>query len=202
MPRRPSAKTPPATGGTPATSKTSSKTAGETAGRRLPPGAIDLDAYAPAYFTWIANKLSSGASRAYLTTFDVGIEVWRLLVLLAIEPALSASQMCEVIGMDKASVSRALRTMQARGLITIGLDADDGRLRVARITAKGRKLHDQIAGLALERQAALLSVLDDGERATLIRLLHKLHDNLGNVETATERYLARMAGPGRKPQIP
>ena len=46
---------------------------------------VDLERYVPAYFTWIANKLSGGASQAYLAAFDVGIETWRLLVLLAIE---------------------------------------------------------------------------------------------------------------------
>src|SRR5512132_2708832 len=42
---------------------------------------IDLDHYAPAYLTWIANKLSRGASQHYLSLFDVGIETWRCLVL-------------------------------------------------------------------------------------------------------------------------
>lgn len=176
-----------------------------TSAQRATSKNVDLDNYAPAYFTWIANKLSSGASRAYRSTFNIGIETWRLLVTLAIEPAASASRMCEVIGMDKASVSRALKSMQTQGLITITLDDQDGRLRVARITAKGRALHDQIAGIALERQRALLSALDADERRQLVRLLRKLHDNLANVEIATERYLAqhypqaRKRRPRRKP---
>ena len=152
---------------------------------------VDLTHYAPAYFTWIANKLSSGASQAYLAAFDVGIETWRLLVLLAIEPALSAQRACKVIGMDKSSVSRAFRSMQARGLITIGLDAQDGRLRVASITPAGRELHDGILGIALERERALMSALSSQEGELLIALLRRLHDNLPAVEAATARYLAR-----------
>ena len=151
---------------------------------------VDLTHYAPAYFTWIANKLSSGASQAYLAAFDVGIETWRLLVLLAIEPSLSAQRICKVIGMDKASVSRAFKSMQQRGLITIGLDAQDGRLRVASITPAGRELHDQILGIALERERALMSALTPQEREVLLGLLRRLHDNLSAVEAATARYLA------------
>ena len=86
---------------------------------------IDLGRYTPAYLTWISNKLSGGASSAYLRAFDVGIETWRLLVLLAIEPALTAQSISRTIGMDKASVSRAFKSMQTRGLITIGLDDND-----------------------------------------------------------------------------
>jgi DNA-binding MarR family transcriptional regulator len=158
---------------------------------RVTPAVIDLQNYAPAYFTWIAAKLSSGASQAYLTTFGVGIEAWRILVLLAIEPAMSAQAICKVLGMDKSSVSRNFKTMQARGLITIGLDAVDGRLRVASITAEGRAIHDGILGIALERERALMSVLSPQEGEILLDLLRRLHDNLQRVETATSTYLVR-----------
>lgn len=151
---------------------------------------VDLERYVPAFLTWIANKLSRGASQAYLAAFDVGIETWRILVLLAIHRSISAQGVSRIIGMDKASVSRAFKSMQANGLITIGLDGADGRVRLATITAKGRKLHDQILGIALERERAFLSVLKPAEIDTLIGLLRRLHDNLPAVEAATGRHLA------------
>lgn len=154
------------------------------------PPVVDLEHYVPAYLTWIANKLSRGASQAYLSALDVGIETWRILVLLAIETSISAQRVSKVIGMDKASVSRTFKSMQQRGLVTMGLDENDGRLRVATITTAGRALHDQILGIALDREQALLSVLDAAERQTLIGLLRRLHDNLPTVELATTRYLS------------
>lgn len=151
---------------------------------------MDLEHYVPAFLTWIANKLSRGASQHYLSVADVGIETWRCLVLLAIEGSISAQQVSKVVGMDKASVSRCFKSMQAKGLITLGLDAADGRVRIATLTKQGRKLHDQILGIALERERALLSVLNAQERDTLISLLSRLHENLPEVDAATERYIA------------
>lgn len=159
--------------------------------RTTRPRTVDLEHYVPAYLTWIANKLSRGASQSYLATFDVGIETWRCLVLLAIEGSISAQQVSRIIGMDKSSVSRCFKSMQSRGLVTIGLDAGDGRLRIATLTPKGRELHDQILGIALERERAFLSVLNAQETETLIALLKRLHENLPAVETATARYVAR-----------
>lgn len=153
------------------------------------PAGIDLENYVPAYLTWIANKLSRGASQHYLANFDVGIEIWRCLVLLAVEKEVSAQQISRVIGLDKGAVSRCFKEMQSRGLITLGLDANDGRLRMARLTPKGRRLHDQIKAVALVREQALLSVLAPEERQTLVGLLRRLHENLPEVEAATERYL-------------
>lgn len=154
-----------------------------------PPEVVDLERYVPAFLTWIANKLSRGASQHYLAVFGVGIETWRCLVLLAIHGSVSAQQVSRVIGMDKASVSRCFKSMQSKGLVTMGLDAEDGRLRIATLTKKGRALHDQILGIALERERAFLSVLQPGEVTTLIGLLQRLHENLPTVETATERYV-------------
>lgn len=153
------------------------------------PPVVDLERYVPAYFTWIANKLSGGASQAYLAAFDVGIETWRLLVLLAIEGPWSAQRICKVIGMDKASVSRVLKGMQKRGLVTIGLSDQDGRLRMATITQAGLQLHHQILGLALARETAFLAVLAPHEQLQLTDYLKRLHDNLPAVEKATAVYL-------------
>lgn len=157
--------------------------------RKTAPSVIDLERYAPAYLTWIANKLSGGASSAYLRAFGVGIETWRILVLLALESELTAQSCSRTIGMDKASVSRVFKSMQAEGLVTFSLHEHDGRLRLASITAKGRALHDQILELARERERAFLSVLTEPEQQAFLDLLHRLHDNLPNVEKATALFL-------------
>lgn len=150
---------------------------------------VNLEHYVPAYLTWIANKLSGSASQHYLNAFGVGIETWRCLVLLAAEATVSAQQISKVIGMDKGSVSRCFKGMQEQKLITLSLSDTDGRVRLASLTARGRKLHDQILGVALERERVLLSTLSTAEQDTLIDLLARLHENLPAVETATHAYL-------------
>lgn len=150
---------------------------------------VDLQRYVPAFLTWIANKLSRGASQHYLRVHGIGIETWRLLVLLAVEGSLSAQHASKVIGMDKASVSRCFKSMHADGLIVMSLDDGDGRLRIATLTSKGQAIHDDILGIALERERALLTVLKPCEHEALIRILTKLHENLPEVEIATSKYV-------------
>ncbi|GAB3097984.1 MarR family transcriptional regulator [Aestuariicella hydrocarbonica] len=154
-----------------------------------PAAEIELDTYVPALLTWISNKLSGGASTLYLKHFGVGIEVWRCLVLLAKGAPISAQYISQTIGLDKASVSRCFKKMHADKLIAFSDDAYDKRVRLATITRKGRDLHDQIIGLALVREEALLSTLSERETDTLIKILHKLHSNLPAVEAASEAYL-------------
>jgi DNA-binding MarR family transcriptional regulator len=151
----------------------------------------NFEHYVPAYLSWIANKLSHGASVHYTQVFGVGIEVWRCLVVLAVEGPIAAQEVSRVVGMDKASVSRCLKQMHARGLITLEIDASDRRMHAATLTRQGRALHDRILGIARERERAFLSVLSKSEQETLIALLRRLHDNLHQVEEATVRHVER-----------
>jgi hypothetical protein len=64
---------------------------------------LDLDRYVPALITFIANKLSRSATTLYQKRFGVNVTEWRILALLAIEPAISAA--VAVIGFDKGPVS-------------------------------------------------------------------------------------------------
>ena len=147
---------------------------------------LDLERYVPAFITFIANKLSNSATALYQANFGVNVTEWRMMSLLAIEPGIPASRICQVIGYDKGPVSRTLAALQKRGLIAIRTDPKDGRSHSISLTARGRATHDKVIVAALERERRLLSCLDKGEREVLIDLLRRIHDNLGAVTDQTE----------------
>src|SRR5215813_6872328 len=142
---------------------------------------LDLDRYVPALITFIANKLSNSANAAYQKNFGVNVTEWRILSLLAIEPGIPASRICQVIGFNKGPVSRTLAMMQKRGLVAIKADPQDGRTHSISLTAKGRATHDKVIVMALGRERRLLSCLKRDEQEVLINLLLRLHNNLGAV---------------------
>ncbi|MDB5504057.1 MAG: MarR family transcriptional regulator [Tardiphaga sp.] len=147
---------------------------------------LDLERYVPAFVTFIANKLSRSATAFYQKRFGVNVTEWRIMSLLAIEPGIPASRICNVIGFDKGPVSRTLAMLRERGLITIDADRQDGRSHSIALTAKGRATHDAVIGAALERERKLLSCLDEREREVLIDLLRRIHGNLGAVNDPSE----------------
>lgn len=142
---------------------------------------LDLAAYVPALITFVSNKLSRGASALYRRHFGVGIIEWRILALLAVEPAIPAARICQVIGLDKGPVSRSLALLERRGLVDVRPDEADTRRRPVSLTPAGRALHDRIIQVALERERRLLACLTAEQRATLVEVLNLLHDNLGAV---------------------
>lgn len=139
---------------------------------------LDLDRYVPGLLTFLANKLSRSASALYQREFGVNVTEWRIMSQLAIEPGIPASRICQVIGFDKGPVSRSLAAMEAKGILTIGVDRADARRRVIALTPEGQSLHDRIIAVALERERRLLACLGEADREQLIASLSALHDNL------------------------
>ena len=139
------------------------------------PKALDLENYAVAYLTWIANKVSSSASVIYRKRFGVGVTDWRIMALLAVEPWIPAGRISEVIGFDKAVISRSLAFMQERGLVETRFHDNNFRRQFIALTKQGLELHDRIVDVAREREEFLLADLSDEERRVGLRLLEKIH---------------------------
>jgi DNA-binding MarR family transcriptional regulator/GNAT superfamily N-acetyltransferase len=71
------------------------------------------------------------------------------------------------LGLDSGYFSRLLRSLQARGLLRVGRQTDDGRLRRISLTAKGRaefKIYDALSDSLAE---SLLAPLGEAQRERL-----------------------------------
>src|SRR3974390_2800763 len=134
--------------------------------------ALDLDHYVPAYLTYLSGKISSSASAAYRPQFGVGIPDWRIMALLANEPWITAGRICDVIGLDKAAVSRSVREMKRADIVETG---DNPYRQLIALTRKGLALHDRIVRLSLARERHLLKDFSAAERKQLINFLARMH---------------------------
>ena len=81
---------------------------------------------------------------------------------------------CEVrllrarLGLDSGYVSRLLRSLEAGGLVTVTASPSDGRIRVARLTAAGRRERVALDKRSDEQAESLLSALTAEHRERLV----------------------------------
>jgi DNA-binding MarR family transcriptional regulator len=150
---------------------------------------LDLDKYVPGLLTLIASNLSGGASTAYLAVYAVGIETWRVMVMLAIEGRITAQRMVQLLDVDKAAVSRTFKSMHEKGLLRFEEDPGDKRLRYALFTPAGRALHDRMIRFAALREQVALTPLNDGEVKLLRNLLRRVYAHLPEVERASRDFI-------------
>lgn len=142
---------------------------------------LDLERYVPALVTSLSNKLSAGASNCYRKHFDIGVIEWRVLAMLKVESNISANRICQVIGLDKAAVSRALKQLQVSGHVSFIKDQQDGRSSFVQLTQQGINLHDKIYAVALEREKLLLAGVSQEDLDVLIKVLLQLNKNIKQV---------------------
>lgn len=142
---------------------------------------LNLERYVPALVTFLANKLSSGASACYRKHFGVGVVEWRLVALLAVESNITANRICQAIGLDKGAVSRSLKQLEEAGYVAFSKDESDGRRMLITLTPSGKCLHDRIIKVALKREELLLGDFSDAELDTLVDLLLRMNERVGLV---------------------
>lgn len=135
----------------------------------------------PASLDWIGLRLAVVSSR-YMGPVNAGLE--RKLGLsrddvtvatcLSITHATSAQEIVRYTGRPKNSVSRAVANLEERGFLRRVSDASDRRSSRLSLTARGRRLFEQIAVSLVERDRLLLGSLSARERHELNRLLNKI----------------------------
>lgn len=150
---------------------------------------FDLRRCIGALSTSFSSRLGAGASQEYHRRFGIGVVEWRVLCHLAVEPWSNVIAMANSIGLDKSSVSRALSSMQEKGLVS----ARDGarRKREMALTDAGWVLHHEVLPIARARETAVLQGFTAEEFETLLGYFHRLIANLPNVEEDAQNRAAQ-----------
>ena len=105
------------------------------------------------------------------------------MAMLAIEPLITAYRICQVIGLDKAATSRALKSMKRRGLVDVFQEDPDNHRKLVDLTVKGRLMHDQIIRVAHDRERVLVSALSKEEVEQLADYLRRLLRHVPDILT-------------------
>jgi DNA-binding MarR family transcriptional regulator len=72
------------------------------------------------------------------------------------------------LDLDSGYLSRVLRALEAEGLVAVAASPTDGRVRVARLTARGVRERAELDARSDEAAAALLAGLDASQRGRLV----------------------------------
>jgi len=132
---------------------------------------LELDRFLPYRLSVLSNRISQDIAGLYGARFDLSVTEWRILAVLGRYPDLSATEVAERTAMDKVAVSRAVTSLLASGRLKRRLHGKDRRRSVLQLSAKGYRVYDEVAPLALAYEQRLLEGLREDELAALGRLL-------------------------------
>jgi DNA-binding MarR family transcriptional regulator len=127
---------------------------------RMPDHAVlELDRFLPYRLSVLSNRVSQDIARLYAERFGLGITQWRILAVLGRYPDLSATEVAERTAMDKVAVSRAVASLLEAGLLRRRAHGADRRKSVLELSARGYRIYDEVAPLALAFEQRLLAGL-------------------------------------------
>lgn len=135
---------------------------------------LKLDDYLPYRLSVASNAVSGLIAGAYQQQFGLTIPEWRLICVLAEDGALTQAAIVTRTVMDKVTVSRAARTLVDKGLVRRTENEGDGRSHLLTLSDKGRRVHGEVAPMALDYEARLLAGLSPEEVEQLKGLLRRL----------------------------
>jgi DNA-binding MarR family transcriptional regulator len=153
---------------------------------------LDLQRYVPALISVLENKLTNTASAVYRRHFGIGATEMRIVVQLGQRARMSGSQIGQAAALDKAAVSRALKSLRSLGLITV--TAASGRTKAISLTRSGEALYEKGVTISRLREQYLLAGLSAAERELAVRLLTRMLDNMPLVSGATMESHPAMSG--------
>lgn len=135
---------------------------------------MQLQQFLPYRLAVVTEVISRSMAAVYHQRYELSRDEWRLLAALAGSGRIQAAEAAQLTTLDKMQASRALRSLQSRGLVDRRTDENDRRHVIVQLLPAGRALLRQITPMVLAREAYLLEALDDEERAVLDRALGKL----------------------------
>jgi DNA-binding MarR family transcriptional regulator len=135
---------------------------------------LKLENFLPYRLSVLSNTVSTTVARAYDKRFKVSIPEWRVIAILGRFPGLSAVEVAERTMLDKVAVSRAVTKLIKKGRIDREFADADRRRSILNLSEDGKKLHDEIAELALNFESDLLEGLSPDELKQLNSLMERL----------------------------
>jgi DNA-binding MarR family transcriptional regulator len=133
-----------------------------------------LEDFLPYRLAILSHTVSSLIARVYDKRFGLTIPEWRVIAIVGRFPGLSAVEVAERTMLDKVAVSRAVTKLIKAGRIDREFADADRRRSILTLSEDGRKVHDEIAPLALAMEEDLLHGLDQQQVDTLNAVIERL----------------------------
>jgi len=148
---------------------------------------LRLEEFLPYRIALLANVTSEALSRIYATRYHIGIAEWRVLITLGQYGVMTGKGIGAHSHMHKTKVSRAVRTLESRHLVTRRANRIDMREALLSLTPTGLEIYRDLAPAALCFAQRLVAAVQPSDRAALDRALTVLTDAASRLATEPPR---------------
>jgi DNA-binding MarR family transcriptional regulator len=135
---------------------------------------VILESFLPYRLNVLASLTSNALAQIYAERFGLSIPAWRVVATLGQYEHRTARDIAAHGVMHKSTVSRAVASLEQRGLIARQPNKDDRREELLELTEEGRAIYESLAPEALAFEERFVSVLTEDEQKILASLIDRL----------------------------
>ena len=150
-----------------------------------PPG-FDIEDFLLYRLAMLSRRLSDALEAHYGPRHGLQRAQWRMLALIGTAPQCKASELVRRASLDAVAVHRAVGQLVERGLVLRRASPQDGRAKLLRLSAEGRRVLADTVPVALALEQRVLAALPAAEARALLRALRRLqrHEWLADPQQA------------------
>jgi DNA-binding MarR family transcriptional regulator len=133
---------------------------------------------------WIHRVYQASRNEMFRAFRDLGEEItpeqWAVLIRLWERDGRTQVELSDATFRDPPTMSRIVDGMETRGLLERHPDANDGRIRIVRLTRRGRDLKKKLVPVVQRLVGRMVAGIDEGVLVTTRDALRHMFANLSD----------------------
>jgi DNA-binding MarR family transcriptional regulator len=106
----------------------------------------------------------------------IGFSQFKIMMALKWNPSVQQKQIADRLGQTEASISRQIKLLHDKGLLSTRISAENKREHITTLTPKGERLTEKSMELLNNYHAPTFASLSPKQQQTLIEILNTMHD--------------------------
>jgi DNA-binding MarR family transcriptional regulator len=135
---------------------------------------LDVEDFLLYRLAMLSRRLSDALEAHYGPRHGLQRAQWRMLALIGTASDCTASELVRRASLDAVAVHRAVGQLIERGLVLRRPSPQDGRVKLLRLSARGRRMLAEIAPVARALEQRALAALPEAEARVFVRALARL----------------------------
>lgn len=126
----------------------------------------------------LSATLSKQSDQVLMERLGVGFSQFKILKIVRQHPQATQISIAQQLGQTEASISRQVKLLEQRGMLSIFVNPANRRERHSRLTPKGERLVQEVMRVLGELYEPMFDTLGDKRQKQLIETLHDMHQQI------------------------
>ena len=134
------------------------------------------------YIQQVAILIHRQSDQVLQERLGMGVSQYRILRAVQANPSVQQKQIAGLLGQTEASISRQIKLMRQRGMISVRANPDNKREHLTMLQPRGERLLEVASQTLAQYHAPTMGLLSDKDQAQLAKMLRGLHSGLSTID--------------------